>query len=123
MSDTLCIHSKDERGGARCPMCLEQENARLSENNKTLSEENARLRRDLADSEKELDEYEGDISRLRAELEQAEAALADIRNAETRAWWIVCHGKGRVLEHNAIADYRGIDPNSTVSELIERPTK
>jgi hypothetical protein len=45
----------------------------------------------------------------------------DLKQAETRAWWIVCHGRGRMVEHNAIADYRQIDPDATISELIERP--
>lgn len=61
------------------------------------------------------------------ESEQAarDAELAELRakiqSAETRAWRIVCEGEARILAHNAIADYRQIDPNSTVAELIERP--
>lgn len=62
---------------------------------------------------------------LKLERENAalQAELLAIKQAETRAWWIVCDGIGRVIAHNAIADYRAFDRNATVVELIERPTK
>lgn len=65
-----------------------------------------------------------EVQRLYAALAAHEAAQQDAGDAETRAWEITFTSAGerqtRVYQHNAIGDYRLVDPSATVKELVYR---
>lgn len=54
----------------------------------------------------------------RASASNAQSDAPDER--ETKAWLINLNGHEKVHRHNPIADYKMIDPNATVTELVAR---
>jgi hypothetical protein len=48
------------------------------------------------------------------------ASVGSVGAVETEAWLITHSGGKSVYRHNAIADFRSIDPAATVTELVPR---